>query len=102
MTTEVSRSPRGSRSGTRLDVLVDGLVEVGPELVPVHTGAPRNISTTADALTKRCRLSGTSSPTGTPSRVTVKLAPSPSARMTRPLSLRSVRWLISSLTRGQA
>ena len=54
-------------------------------------GARQYAAVTTSAGTNARGLTGTNSPTGTPSRVTVKASPLSSDRMIRPLSLRSSR-----------
>ena len=60
-------------------------------------GAPANTATAVSAGTNCRRRNGISSPTGTPLRVTTKDCPLSSARMIRPLSLRSSRCVIRRL-----
>src|SRR5688500_7837458 len=60
-------------------------------------GAPRKALATDPAGTNTRGLTGRSSPTGTPLRVTVKVSPLSRALMMRPLSLRSSRWVILRL-----
>ena len=98
--TEVSITPRGigGSSATGGGVMVEHRVDVGSELVGCDRGRAGECGERGVCADNWRARNGTSSPTGTPFRVTTKASPRSSARMTSPLPLRSSRCVISRAT----
>ena len=76
--TDVSSNPRARCSATRRDVLIDHPVEVAPQLIEVDRRRAAERCGDLAAGRERRRRIGTSSPTGTPRRVTTNVSPSSS------------------------
>jgi hypothetical protein len=96
---EVSSRPRGACSATGEWILLDTGVQVCTHPLPVDGGSVAEDLNDCAGIDELSPAQRGGSPTGCPCRLTTKDRMSSSARMMRPLSLRSSRWMNCSLTR---